>query len=180
METFWASPATATLAIVGVLGLLGGFIFAIFKIGAWYNSVNTNQKRFDIFIEKIEDKLDQILDRITKLSHETLETESPPKLNHLGLEVSEELKASTWANKVASQVISQVRGKKDYQIQKFSFEITRTGTIIDEEMEIKVEICAYERGLVKGDVLDVLAIRLRDELLKRLKLEVENAQNSNS
>lgn len=169
MESFWANSATATIAIVAVLGIPGGVVFSVFRIGAWYNSVNTDREKFDKFIEKIENKLDQILDRITKLSHETLETKSPPRLNDLGLEVSKELGASVWASKIASELISQVKGKKDYEIQKLSFDLARTSTVVDEEMEIKVEICAYERGLVKGDVLDVLAIELRDELLRRLK-----------
>ncbi len=158
METFWDDPATATLAIVAVGAL-------VFKFAEWYGSVNADRKKFDKFIEKIENKLDQILDRISKLSHETLETKSPPRLNALGLEVSKELGAPAWAKKIAPELVPQVRGKQDYEIQKLSFDRTRTSTLVDEEMEIKVEICAYERGLVKGDVLDVLAIELRDELL---------------
>ena len=64
---------------------------------------------------------------------------------------------------MAPDLFSQVEGKQDYQIQKFSFDYVRKN--LEEKLQIKVEICAYERGLVKSDVLDVLAVELRDELL---------------
>ena len=40
--------------------------------------------------------------------------------------------------------------------------------LVSEQMSQRVTKAAYERGIAKRDVLDVLALELRDELIARL------------
>ena len=146
------------------------FTIAISSIAAiggamyWAGCVNTDVSALKESVKDINKDVKDILNRLSKISTETLETKSPPRLNELGKEVSKELKASEWAKKTAPDVFPQIEGKQDYEIQKFSFDYVREK--LKEELQIRIEICAYERGLIKGDVQDVLAVELRDELLR--------------
>lgn len=144
-----------------------GFILllatALIGVGIWLGSMQTNINTLKDSVKDIKKDIKDILDRLSKITSETLKNASPPRLNELGKEVSKELKAPEWAKETATNIASQIEGKRDYEIQKFSFDYVRKN--LKEELQIRVEICAYERGLVKSDVLDVLAVELRDELL---------------
>lgn len=155
-------------------------VAAIAGIFYWAGSVRTDVNTIKESIKEIRGNIKEILDKISKISTETLKTQSPPRLNELGLEVSRQLEASKWAKENAPDLFSEVAGKEDYEIQKFSFEYVRKR--LTEKWQIKVEICAYERGLVKSDVLDVLAVELRDELLrlKSTNHETDNRQRAGS
>lgn len=171
MDTFWADPAKATLAILATLGILGGIGVGIFKIGGWYGSVNSDRKNFKEFIDKVDRKIEELLEKVSKLPSETLKRTSPIHLTELGESISKELKASHWAKEVAPGLVVQVKGQKAYEIQKFSFDcLKRRRSVLTESMEITVEMCAYEHGLGKTEILDVLAIKLRDELLRLLAI----------
>ncbi len=153
-----------------------GFVLLLASIlvgvGIWLGSMQTNINTLKDSVTDINKDIKDILDRLSKITSETLKNASPPRLNELGKEVSKELKASKWAKETVPDIFSQIEGKPDYEIQKFSFDYVRKN--LKEDLQIKVEICAYERGLVKSDVLDVLAVELRDELL-RLKSETSFA-----
>lgn len=152
-------PAIVTVVILA----FGGAMY-------WAGCTHTNVSALKKAVEEIKGDIKNIVDKLSKIPTKTLEIQSPPRLNDLGKDVAKELDAYSWVEGVAPTVFPQVEGKMDYEIQKFSFDRVRTSTlVVDEEMEIKVEICAYERGLVKSDVLDVLAVILRDKLLELSK-----------
>ncbi len=143
-----------------VLAIVLAFGGAMYWAGTIHTSVSTLKKS----IEEIKNDIKEIFDRLSKISTQTLETKSPPRLNELGREVSEEIKASEWAEKIGPSLVSQIKDKQDYEIQKFSFDYVRKN--LKEELQIRIEICAYEKGLVKSDILDVLGVVLRDKLLQ--------------
>ncbi|MCY4262016.1 MAG: hypothetical protein OXC97_01660 [Candidatus Dadabacteria bacterium] len=143
-----------------VLAIVLAFGGAMYWAGTIHTSISTLKKS----IEEIKNDIKEIFDRLSKISTQTLETKNPPRLNELGREVSEEIKASEWAEKIGPSLVSQIKDKQDYEIQKFSFDYVRKN--LKEELQIKIEICAYEKRLVKSDILDVLGVVLRDKLLK--------------
>ena len=163
-NSFWADPAKATLAIVAAGA-------AFIKIGAWYGSVNTDRKNFKEFMDKVDRKIEELLEKVSRLSSETVKRTSPIHLTELGKSISKELKASHWAKEVAPDLVAQVKGKQAYEIQKFSFDcLKKERSVLTESMDINVEIGAYEHGLGKTEILDVLAVELRDELLRLLAI----------
>ena len=169
MDTFWADPAKATLAIVAVLGILGGIGVFIFKAGRWVSSVDKDREGFGNIVGEINLRLGEILEILSKISRATVTEKSPVQLNELGEVISKELDASGWAKRTAPGLVAQIEGKQPYEVQKFSFDCVKGDkAVLTESMEIKVEISAYDHGLIKGQILDVLAVELRDELLRLL------------
>ena len=92
----------------------------------------------------------------------------------MGEEISQELNASKWAKSVAISVVQrenrELKSRSHYGIQKYCFEIVEEKAGLTE-MEKKVEESAYKRGLKKQNVLDVLAVELRDALFEQLKMD---------
>ena len=102
---------------------------------------------------------------LVRLPSETLSRESPIQLTALGVEVASQIEAHTWAGEQAKTLRERVVGKAAYRIQNFAFEYARDEYEPDEGFEILLEEVAYQKGISKEEVLDVLAIALRDELV---------------
>jgi len=160
------------ITIVVVLSAAFGIITLILRIGEWKGNVNSDRENFKSFIEKVEKRLEDIADKISRLSSKTLENNSPVSLTELGKSISQEINASNWAEGIALKFVDDLQGSRAYEIEKFSFSCLRGNkAVLSEAMNEKIEICAYEHGLPKTEILDVLAVELRDELLKLLKID---------
>ena len=132
--------------------------------GEWKGSVNS---RLDALEKGLKDILDLFLKRGSPIAGST----SPLTLTELGTEIAEEVSAREWAQNLAGTLITEiieVIGKHSYEIEEFCFQYTRGEPLLSEEMNQKVKKIAYEKGVTKRDVLDVLALELRDELITRL------------
>lgn len=90
-------------------------------------------------------------------------SQSPVRLTDLGKAISEDLDAVTWANEIAITVKDKVQGKKEYDIQHFSFKYTDDYPYTDEEQSILRKV-AYDRGVSEKQVRRVLGIELRVKL----------------
>ena len=133
----------------------------------WVSSLD---KRF----EGLEKSVNEIKDFLQSFFGSTLSIKSPIKLNSLGEEISQELNASKWAKSVAISLIlregDEFKNRSHYEIQKYCFDTVEEKARLTE-MEKRVEDSAYKRGLKKQNVLDVLAVELRDALFEQLKME---------
>ena len=114
------------------------------------------------FMEDIRDRLIEVFDRLPPVP---VTASSPLRLTKLGEAIAEELDASMWIAKVATQVRGDVEGKPPYDVQEFSGEYIHEVFRPDEEQDEKIKACAYNHGLTDSQVLDVLVVLLRDELL---------------
>ena len=94
------------------------------------------------------------------------QSESPITLTPLGEAISKQLGASDWADRTAATVTGDIRGKEPYEIQEFCFRYVVTHEFPDERRRA-IERAAYQHGLPAEQILRVLALELRDELLKR-------------
>ena len=75
------------------------------------------------------------------------------------------LGASLIVNSLALELRARAEGKQAYDIQELSFEFIRNKYRPSPEIDARIKQCAYENGLDRAEVLDVLAIELRDKLL---------------
>ncbi|MDE2736999.1 MAG: hypothetical protein OXI72_21570 [Gemmatimonadota bacterium] len=169
----WWNVGTTVLAILAVIG-------AILKVGMWIDSVGGFRDDAKPVLNDIRDKVNQI---VGKLSSPTMQSSSPLNLTDLGQSVSIELDAKEWASEKSKQVQNLVQGSRPYKIQRFCFDAVKRGNkealglpsdFIDDDMNAKIEDCAFNRGLSLQNIQDVLAIELRDAVLDLEGISIEH------
>ncbi|MCY3986732.1 MAG: hypothetical protein OXF23_06830 [Candidatus Dadabacteria bacterium] len=155
------------LSIVALVSL-ASFIVSLFdrnkKKGEWEGSVNSR-------LDALEKGLKDILDLFLKRGSPVAESSSPINLTDLGKDIARKISARKWASDLAESLIKEVvevAGKHPYEIEEFSFQYMRGNPRLSEDMKQKVKETAYEKGITQRDVLDVLALELRDEIIANL------------
>ncbi len=143
--------------VILLVFVLGGLVW----LSKWIGSVNEHKSTVAEFMKEIRADIKRIFRR---LPSKTLAQESPIRLTPLGEEIAKALDAPTWAERQAGSLRGRVAGKAPYRVQDVAFEFARYEYRPDEQFEIKLEAVAYTNGVTKEEVLDVLAIALRDEL----------------
>ena len=66
-------------------------------------------------------------------------------------------------------------GKPSYDIQEMCFYFIRDEYKPVEDIEKKIKQCAYDNGISRADVMDVLAVKLRDEIFRLIGKEPETS-----
>ena len=145
----------------------------------WSAGVDTDRSNFKTFMSEIRSEIRKIHDRIDDIFGKlggpaTLQTASPITLTELGRSVSEKLGAVAWAEKRAPLLLDQVADVGAYDIQVFAYQYVEEEFTPDPAMEETIKQCAYDNGLRPKQVLDVLAIELRDRLLHLRQLEPQD------
>ena len=143
---------------------------AIVGIAYWAGSIHARVGTFGRFMQEVRDDIKEIRKDIRELfkwiPSAAVDKSSPLQLTELGKTISAELKASDWVKQTVPALLVRVEGKDPYEIQEFCLEYVTEEFIPSEDMDREVRTCAYENGLTKRQVLEVLAVELRDELLK--------------
>ena len=146
------------IAFLSLLSVVAG---AIFAFGQWKGKVDSDRASFKEFMKEVRNDIKEILRR----SSHTLAGSSPLRLTDLGRSVSERLDASALAQDLASLLQEQVKEKTPYEIQEMCFDYIRHEYKPPDKVEALIETCAYDNGIDRGQVEDVLAVELRDRLL---------------
>lgn len=149
----------ASVAVVGLLITAAGLIF---KSGKWKGEVDSDRKAFKEFMDKIEQKIEEVLERLP--SRRVVTPASPLQLTDFGKEIAEEIEAEKWAEGIVTRLTKEVKGKGPYDIQQYCFEYVGTFEF-DEIKDEDLRGCAYMRGIELDDVKRVLPVVLRDRLL---------------
>lgn len=157
-------------SIVGVAILAMAIYNAVQKYGdrkeakgRWKSEVDKDREIFKEFIEKVEGKLDEILEHF---SPRLIATNSPLQLTETGEKISEEIEGKEWAYKVAEGIKENTSGMSPYEIQSYCKELVKLRYIFNEDEKFLIGKSAYENGISRDKVLDVLIIELRNQLLK--------------
>ena len=189
----WVIPAIAIAFAIGTL---------IFKLGGWAAGVNADRKGFREFMEGVNadrrefrdfmeevrgalrDVRDDIKDILGKIEHimgrlPSAETGagSPLRLTELGKRISKTLGGRAWARETAATVADRAEGKQPYEIQKLSADYVTEEFQPAAEFDAQINACAYEEGIKREQVLNVLATELRDVLLARSGHPVPRARS---
>lgn len=156
MDPGWAAPiAIGAIAVITL----------IYKVGTWVGGVNEHKKTVGAFMEEIRNDIKVLLRRVPP---PTVVGGSPLRLTDLGEKVSANIGAVAWAKQTAEAIADQVVGKRPDEIEEFCFAyVYGDGFQPDNEFDTAIRVAAYENGIDRAGVLDVLAITLRDELLTR-------------
>ena len=158
MEISLADWGTIAGITVGAIAL--GTV--LFVTGRWVGGVNEHRNSVKDILAEIREDIKNILKR---LPPSTVASESPLRLTDFGQDISEQLDAGTWAQRTAAELRNEVEGKQDFEVQEFCFTYVGEQFKPDDEQGRKVGRIAYENGIDREQVLNVLAIELRDALL---------------
>lgn len=137
----------------------------IFGVGEWKGKVDNELANLKEFLQRLDEK-------ISKLSpgpspSPLLRGTSPLSLTELGEEVADEMGAYGWAEKAAYDVWDEVEEMEDYEIHDFCYDYVGESDV-QEKWATKVRRVAYERGMTRQAIYDVLAVVLRDQIIGKL------------
>ena len=130
-------------------------------------------------MERVESRLGE---RITRVENRlmnslfsffgmgTLTARSPLHLNKLGRAVSREIKGAEWADEILDATKERADGLDAYGIQEFCFDLVECFAFTPEKQR-EIRDSAFRHGLPAEQIRRVLAVELRDKLLKLAGLE---------
>ena len=176
MEGWFGTPQIVTV-ILGAAAVL-------LSVGIWVGGVNKDRKHLKDaaaqdrktmheFMKEIRADIKEIrvdLKEIFKrLPDPFLGKASPVTLTKRGEEAARRIKAHHWAARTASTLAERVEGKREFEVYSFCQEYVNemSGQGTDIEMLDRVRECAYEYASKVSEILPILAVVLRDEILKR-------------
>ena len=152
---------------------ISGAIALIWKFGGWYTAVNTDRGDFTDFMKAMEGELKEINARINgifiRLKGAPFTSQSPLQLTDLGHTISKEMLAEQWAIQVATDLIDAAKGKPDHEIHEFAFDYAKNRMIPTKTMDEHIRSAAYKYSLSRGQVLEIMAIELRNKLMEWAK-----------
>ena len=76
------------------------------------------------------------------------------------------MKAKPWASALAPPLRAEVAGKRAFEVDEFSREFVQVRA--EDDLKERFAACGYEFGVDRDDVLKVLQVLLREELLRHL------------
>ncbi len=152
----WLSNPVTYLLIISIAS-------ALITIGIWIGNVNSDRTTCKKFIEEIRNKIDTILGR---LPGPLIAKSSPLSLSELGASVSREIGAKDVAKNLSPEIKDRVLGKEPYEVHDICWDYVKYEFKPSNELFKKIKAYAYEKGFPSGMVFEVIAIELRDILLK--------------
>lgn len=155
--------------VLVVLAVLTTAVGGTWKWSKWVHKVNDETGRWPALVGEIRKDIGEIRADIKKiflgLPPQPVASGSPLRLTEFGEELAKSLNAKLWAAELAPTLLSGIEGFKPFQVDEFSAKYVQED--LSKGMEERVSACAYEAGIKREGVLDVLRVVLRDELLSR-------------
>ena len=159
-------------AAIGAIALLVTVLVLVFKAGGWRSGVDADRLAFkealqdgrddfNTFMQEIRDDFKIIMDRLPR--HPTA-SNSPARLTEFGETIAESFGAHSWARELAPSLVGKVIALPPFEIDAFCEDYVQG---LSETDQRRVARCAYEIGTDRDNVLVVLRVVLRDELLVR-------------
>lgn len=156
----------ATPIVIGLVAIVKGCSVYLQKVRAkaeWKGAVDADRTSFKEFMEEVRTDIKKILDRLPPA---TAAGSSPITLTDLGEKISREIGAKTWAADTADKIKESTKNMQPYEIQEFCKEFVNLRHKFPEELDLLIKNSAYENAVKREQVLNVLAIELRDRLLE--------------
>lgn len=157
-ETAWVPWVIAVSASAAVL--------AIFKGGIWVGRVGT---RLTALEKTLSEGLNELREDVKKILHwqasKTIDSGSPLRLTDIGKHASDVLDLPSVADDLLPMLTESAKGRDAYDIQQLCFDYVRDEYKPSPEFDARIKQHAFDNGLDRDEVLDVLAIALRDKLI---------------
>ncbi len=164
----WLSTPLIVIAILAILGVGWKAVYWVASVDKDRSALKENAEKdrslFNDFAKEIRDDIKKILGLLPPAS-----ASSPITLTEYGEELSSKLDAVNWAQRISKTVIAKVQGKQPFEIHEFCNDFVSK---ISVETQPEIFRLAYENGITDKEMKIVLAIVLRDELLKQVGEQV--------
>ena len=131
----------------------------------WVNGVNSKFASISSDLVELKGLVGELVIMQMQNTEKTSKSESPRKLTDLGKSISEYLNAPALMQDIAHGLINETAGKEAYDIQEMCLNHVLLDYEPPPEVSVLIKRCAFEFGVHRIQVLDVLAIELRDYLL---------------
>lgn len=152
-------PAIIVAGTAAVIAAITGIV----KFSRWTGAVDEQRSESGKFMKEIRDDIKEILGR---LAPSPLAGGSPLRLTDLGHSISTRLDGKAWASRTAQEMKERIKGMQDYEINDIAFAYINEEFKPTQEQDGQIRSCAYENALKREQVLNVLAVELRDCLLE--------------
>ena len=167
MADLYNNPLVWISVVVGIITVYVLLARRILLIGQWKGKVDEAQSTFkttlDSFMKEIRADIKVILER---MGPTTSTSGSPITLTDLGRKISARLDAGAIADSLVPKVHARVSGMQPYEVQEFRRDYIRGSEFVPtDDVKTLIMQCAFDNGLNQVQVLDVIAIELRDRLL---------------
>ena len=163
MSEWYANP----LVWIGVLSSSAVVTGVIFAIGQWKGKVDSDRSSFkrtlDAFMSEIRVDIKRIFERLPPAP--TVAGASPLRLTEPGREISDRLDASAIADNLVPELRERVADMQPYDIQELCYKYIRNEYEPPDDVKALILQYAFDNGIDREQVLDVIAIELRDRLL---------------
>ena len=146
------------VAIPGIIAF-GGAMY-------WAGGVNTDVSALKEAVKLIREDIKDILSR---LPSDGLNKTSPVHLTELGKEIVAEFEEFNWMVPAIDTSWDFVSQKSSYEIQEYCINLMTVQYSPSSAMDVKIYDCAFKYGMTRRQVLEILAIALRDKMLERLQ-----------
>ncbi len=142
----WLTPS-ALIAVIAALGVL-------WAAARWTSRVDTDLGFLRGSVKTI----------LQHLGLATVISDSPMILTDLGEQIARELGAEKWAAEIAPSLLPQIKGNRAFEVDEFAESYVKEK--LGDEWQDRVAASAYEHGLKRANILNVLRVVLRVELLR--------------
>ncbi len=161
MDDWYANPVVWTLVGLALVAAANRFWY-------WRGQIDSDRDAFRQFVTEIGVKIDNVQENVHELlgaARAVSKPGRPRKLTELGSKVGKSLESKGIFHDIEPLLSDRVHGKLPYQIHDVCFEYVDSELEPSPEMEAVIRSCAYENGVKREDILEVMAIELRDRLL---------------
>ena len=177
----------AILVGSAILVSLNVIVRAIADPSKWVAEVNNDRKSLKKAIKEIRRDVKKILSHLNLGT--VVDNSSPLQLTEMGKEISQELNAKQWAEKVAPSLTAELADRSEYEIQEECFDYVRNMPLKETRSAVSIHACdphasdiqasmlfrsAFHHGIDVDAVKDVLAIELRDKVFDLLGISFED------
>ena len=145
-------------------GILIAAIIGVVKVAFWAGSVNEHKSSVYKFMDEIRGDIRLILDRVP---NPTTAAGSPRKLTEFGEKIASDFAAREWAMITSRPLMDRLSELEPYEVEELSS--VAIAEILDSrssDLRSRVRACSYENGIPSQEVVNVLEVILRDELLE--------------
>ena len=132
----------------------------------WLRDVQHAKTGWQAIADEIRRDIKQIFLRLPSTPF-PVSSDSPMRLTDFGKELAEKFGdhgAHAWATSLAITLVQEVADLPEFQIDAFAEMYVRDR--LDDPSQIAITACAYEAGVNRDVVLEVLRVVLRDALLQ--------------
>ena len=150
------STQTPWWVIVTLVLAVGGLVW---KISRWTGRVDDRLETLGTAVSEIRRLLDSVLERIPKAPAVT--SGSPLRLTSLG----ERMRDQIGGGQIAGTLREQSAGMSAYDIQELCFRYVLEEWAPDADTDAAIKQCAFDNGSDRKEMLNVIAVEVRDRLL---------------